>query len=162
MADTDLAYPTLDRSKPFGIHTPPWDNAHFEQGGFHFDVAGNICKEKLDDAAIARLKRTTALAEAESAADKARRAALKKAGIDADDPQLATKALDALAKQADAGSDEIDLVAWAKAQVAYPFTKVRGALAEKHSFMATDTRAAIAFMVDEKLIDADDVKVKGA
>lgn len=164
MGDTDLNYPTLDRSKPFGIHTPPWGNAHFEQGGFHFTVNGDICKETLDDEAIGRLKRKSALAEAEAAADKARRAALKKAGIDPDDPQIAAKAIDALANAsaADPGAGEIDLVAWAKAEKAYPFGKVRGALAEQHNFMATDTRAAIAFMVDNKLIDPDAVKVKGA
>lgn len=157
-----LKLPTLDRSKPFGEHHPPWNDAHFEQGGFHFDVDGKIVEDTLTPEAVAKLRKMKAIDEADAAADRARRAALKKAGIEADDPELTTKALDALAAQADKAPEAIDLVAWATAKAAYPFSKVRGFLAEEHNFLATDTRSAIAFMVDQKMIDEADVKIKGA
>ena len=163
MAELEITFPKLDRSRPFGIVTPPWENAHFEQGGFHFDVNGDVVKELITDELEARLQKDAARAKADQAAEKARKEALKKLGLDPNDPDLATKALDAVASGAattGAGSDDVDLIAWAKAEKQYPFTKVRGALAAEHNFLATDARAAVAFLVDNGKIEADQVKVK--
>jgi len=165
MADLEIAYPTLDRSKDFGIVTPPWEGAHFEQGGFHFDANGDVVQELVTPELTKRLENAAARATADKAADAARKAALKKLGLDPSDPDLATKALDAVAASAaNGGGDppELDLVAWAKGEKPYPFAKVRGAALEQYDFVATDARALVAFMVDNSKIDQADVKVRGA
>lgn len=162
MADLELSYPSLDKSKPHGIVTPPWEGAHYEQNGFHFDAAGDIVKELITPDLTKRLENAAARATAEKAADAARKAAFKKIGLDPDDPDLAVKAVEAAAAAGTGGGGDLDLVAWAKGEKAYPFAKVRGALLEQKDFVATDMRAAIAFMVDNSMIDQADVKVRGA
>jgi len=162
MADLELSYPSLDKTKPFGVVTPPWEGAHYEQNGFHFDASGEIVKELVTPELTKRLENAAARATAEKAADAARKAAFKKLGLDPDDPDLAVKAVEAAAAAGTGGGGDVDLVAWAKGEKAYPFAKVRGALLEQKDFVATDMRAAIAFMVDNSMIDQADVKVRGA
>ena len=72
MADLELSYPSLDKSKPHGIVTPPWEGAHYEQNGFHFDAAGDIVKELITPELTKRLENAAARATAEKAADAAR------------------------------------------------------------------------------------------
>jgi len=162
MADLELSYPSLDKTKPFGVVTPPWEGAHYEQNGFHFDASGEIVKELVTPELTKRLENAAARATAEKAADAARKAAFKKLGLDPDDPDLAVKVVEVAAAAGTGGSGDVDLVAWAKGEKAYPFTKVHSTLLEQKNFVATDMRAAIAFMVDNSMIDQADVKVRGA
>ena len=57
---------------------------------------------------------------------------------------------------------DVDLVAWATKTATYPWYKVAAAARAKHNFVATDARALVAFMIEEKLVAEDQVKVATA
>lgn len=42
-------FPRLDKSRPFGVVTPPYEGACFEQAGYHFDNDGRVVEDLLDD-----------------------------------------------------------------------------------------------------------------
>lgn len=164
----DITKPTLDTSKPYGIVTPPENGAHFAQNGLHFDQDGELVEDMLTDADVKMLQRKSVEAEANRAAETARRAYLADQGLDPDDPELSTKLVAVALEQKKAADDpaaagaDVDLVAWATKTATYPWFKVAAAAKAKHNFIATDARALVAFMIDEKLIAEDQVKVATA
>lgn len=151
--------PKFDKTKDHGIVTPPERNAHFEQGGYYFDQNGDLVEALLTDEDKARLKKDALNREADRAASEARAKFLEENGLAADDPDLAKKVI-AVAQAAGAPVENIDLVAWAKAEKVYPFGKVRDAAFKQHNFTATDARALVAFMVDNQIVKEDEVKVR--
>ena len=151
--------PKFDKTKDHGIVTPPERGAHFEQGGYYFNQEGELVEEMLTPADRDRLKKEALNREADRAASEARAKFLEENGLTADDPDLAKKVI-AVAQAAGAPAENIDLVAWAKAEAVYPFAKVRKAAQDKHNFTATDARALVAFMVDNNLVKEDEVKVR--
>lgn len=160
----DCERPTFDKNKPFGQVFPPENGAHFAQDGFHFDVDGNLVEDMLTDADVKRLETLALEKKANAAAAAARAAFLKDNGLDPNDPNLTTKLIEVSAaaqQQQDAGGP-VDLVAWAKGEAQYKWFKVMAAAKEQHSFVATDARALVAFLVDQKLVAEADVKVRAA
>lgn len=164
----NITRPVLDRSKPHGIVTPPENGANFAQDGLHFDQDGNLVEDMLTEADVARLQRKSVEAEANKAAETARRAFLADQGLDPDDPDLSTKLVAVAIEQKKAADDpssvagDVDLVAWATKTATYPWYKVAAAARAKHNFVATDARALVAFMIEEKLVAEDQVKVATA
>jgi hypothetical protein len=149
----------LDKSRPFGIVYPPeW--GHYDQDGFPFDADGSLCEHLLDDAARARLDKMLAHKEASAAAERARRDALMKAGIDPDE-KPAAKGKKEPVNVSVIGNVDIDLKGWAKGEVNYPWFSVRQAAMKQFSRDVDNARALVEFLIDEGVVNAAEVKRAG-
>jgi len=140
----------MDRSRAFStIHgeRPPGDRhqyAHFQQDGIHFDAHGLHIDELIDDEKTRalverRLKRQAKLAPKEDAAD---------AG-DGDDDELDP------APASGAGSDpsDVNLEAWLRGEVKYPWFSITKLVRERYSQNITKLVDMIEFLVeDEKIV----------
>lgn len=63
---------TLDREKPFGVVTPPENNAHFMQGPYYYDAEGKLVEGLLTHEQRAAMEEAKLEAEADAAAEAAR------------------------------------------------------------------------------------------
>lgn len=168
MADENDDYDLirLDRSRHFAVVAPPENGAHFHQDDLYFDHSGRIATEWLSEKDKERIRRKIARAKAEQAADRARRDALKKAGLDpdqADEDALKGKATGSKAAPAvepeKGDGSTVDLKAWARGELKVSWFKVRQAFVAQHSKEVENKEDALIFLADQGLIGADEVGV---
>lgn len=145
----------LDKSRSYGIVYPP-ERGHFDQDGLPFDNHGDLLEEFLTDADRARLDKMIAHKEASAAAERARRDALVKAGIDPDEKPEVKKKEPVNVNVI--GNVDIDLKAWARGEVNYPWFSVRQAAMKQYSRDVDNARTLVEFMIDEGLVSAEQAK----
>jgi hypothetical protein len=148
----------LDRRKHFGSVHPPENNCHFHQDGFYFDAAGDLVESVLDEKGRDKLRRLTAQREADAAAEKARLAVFKKAGVDAepDEPKAPVPAV-----EPGEPVGNVDLIGWAKGVKQYAFFTVRNAAQAEYSFVARDADALLEWMIANGKITDEQARTRG-
>ena len=146
---------TLDKRRHFGSVHPPENDCHFHQDGFYFNAAGDLVEGVLDAPQREKLRRLTAQREADAAAEKARLAVYKKAGVEAEPEQPR-----APAPAVDPGEPvgNVDLIGWAKGLKQYAFFTVRNAAQAEYAFVARDAAALLEWMVANGKIAEDQVR----
>jgi hypothetical protein len=151
----------LDKKRHFGTCHPPENNCHFHQDGFYFDAHGNLVEEVLDAAGREKLRKLTAQREADVAAEKARLAVYKKAGVEMEpeQPRNAPEPQDSGEPGGIVGN--VDLIGWAKGLKQYAFFTVRNAAQAEYAFVAKDAAALVEWMVSNGKISEDQAKVAG-
>lgn len=163
----DFVRPSLDRSKPFGVVTPPENGAHYAQDGLHFDAEGVLVDDMLSADDVRKIERRSIEARANAAAAEARAKFLADNGLSPDDPNLSTKLVEVATEAQRSAQDQtdpkdVDILGWARGEKTYPWFKVSAAAREQFSFIATDAAALAAFLVNEGKINAEDIKAKAA
>lgn len=153
----------LDRSRHFAQVHPEEKGAHFEQDGFYFGMDGRIAPAWLSDKDKDRLRRKAMRAKAAQTAEAARRKALLAAGIDPDQDEddngnVTAKASAVTSNKPEGKSDALDLVAWGRGELKAPWFKVRAAFEAQYSRSVENKEDALIFLIDQKLIVADEAK----
>ena len=147
---------TLDNRRHYGSVHPPESDCHFHQDGFYFNAAGELVESVLDEKQREKLRRLTAQREADAAAEKARLAVYKKAGVEAEPEQPRVPPLDQL-QQIDVVGN-VDLIGWAKGIKQYAFFTVRNAAQSEYAFVARDAAALLEWMVANGKIAEDQAR----
>ena len=149
---------TLDKRRHFGSVHPPENDCHFHQDGFYFNAAGELVEAVLDAAQREKLRRLTAQREADVAAEKARLAVYKKAGVEMEpeQPRNAPEPQDSGEPGGIVGN--VDLIGWAKGLKQYAFFTVRNAAQAEYAFVARDAAALLEWMVANGKIAEDQAK----
>lgn len=163
--DDEFDLVRLDKNRDFDKVTPPEDGAHFHQDNLYFGHDGRLAQAWLKPADKERVRRKVARAKAEDAANKARREALKKAGIDPDakDPDAgqapSRSAKPSAPAELEKDSATVDLLAWARGEAKVSWFKVRQAFVAQHAREVENKEDALIFLADQGLINADEVGV---
>lgn len=167
-AKTKIKFDRLDTNKTYGTINPPLhisgssEPAHFEQNELFYTQAGALIESALTKDQKATLENMRLMAEADAAANAARTARLKDAGLDdkkiADlthslAPTDADKEKDVVTKSAD-----IDLRSWVLGQQTAPFDKVQGAIRSIYGKQVTLFADAVAFLGNEYGLDENELR----
>lgn len=169
ISDEHLALIRLDKNRDHGRVFPPENGAHFEQDGMYFDVNGQLAAEYVDANLMTRLERLRIRRVADQEAEKARREALARLGVDMDAPEFAgltTDQAEDIAVKEGKGDDpkggigQNELVAWAKGQKLYSLQTLRKAAEEVWSREVTSKKDLLDFMLDNDFVAPEDAKAK--
>lgn len=142
---------TLDRSRPFGTVHPPYEGAHFEQDGYHFDVEGKLVE------ALLTVEQKNRLA-AQKSKDKA-----KPPRPPADPPPAGAAPSgspppSASEESGDEDENAINLEQWLRDDASANFKDVRSAVKARYGVWETAKAGVVAFLVNEqKLLAAEEI-----
>ena len=172
-------YSKLDQRRPYGEVHPPGRNHFFDQDGFPYDHEGKLVETLLSDEQKKQIDEAQKRMAAERAAQKARRAALAKAGLTDDDdeddddfddgdggrsdPGKKSKPQRGVRGEAPSSDPERDaLIAWAQKKETAPFDQIQTTLRERYGIVVATSLQATQKIFEQFGIDPEADATKSA
>lgn len=147
---------TLDRSRPHGTIHPPYEGAHYEQGGFHFDAQGKLVEKLLtpeQKAALAKAAQPKSPRASEQEPSGAPKPPKPNAVVGTEDFGSSASASDQAATQ-----DGVNLEEWLRDDASANFLEVRKAVKARYATWITDKAGVVTFLVNEQhLLPAEEL-----
>ena len=141
---------TLDRSRPFGTVHPPYEGAHFEQDGYHFDVEGKLVEALLTPEQKTKLAQKAKPPRPPAGTDGNSE---PKQPVPPNPPQAGEG-------NKDDGGDEnaVNLEQWLRDEASAPFKEVRQAVKARYNVWKTAKTDIVALLVlEQHLVAAEDI-----